>query len=103
MDENTAAQSQRDASQSDTAVSQSSSLPLLIAVSTIEVTAWSSLPIPEMYSLLNLNIPLLVWDYVLGGVGRKEQDAHVWVIGTEAGRAAAQARNSFKLSKVSHG
>lgn len=51
------------------------------------------------YRLLNFRILLLAWDSVLGGVGRREQDAHVWIIGTEAGRAAAQGRNCFNLQK----
>jgi len=70
---------------------------LLIAASPVEVTAWSSLHIPEAYSLLNLSVWLLARDCVLGGAESREQNAHVQVIGTEAGRAAAKARNSFKL------
>lgn len=43
MDENTSVQGLGDVSQSDTTMSQSSSLPLLIGASAIEVTASSSL------------------------------------------------------------
>lgn len=58
MDENTSAQSLGDVSQSDTTMSQSSSLPLLLGTSAIEVTAWSSL-ITETYNLLNPSISLV--------------------------------------------
>lgn len=83
MDENTSVQGLGDVSQSDTTMSQSSSLPLLIGTSPIEVTASSSL-ITETEFVESQHISGIAWGCVVGVVAGREQGAHIWVIEPEA-------------------
>jgi len=42
---------------------------------------------------------LLAWGYVLGEVGKREQNAHMLIVGTEAGRAAALSKKFLQTLK----